>query len=1551
MVLPLSSIGLGTPTLTGSLSATLGSGGLSTLNGSLTAANLPALTFGGFSATVDSIVLSTDRTVTVNNLRISVPLPGQPLTFVGNIVLSGDGKGGVVGSPQLEIDNSTLAYAGFSMAVKKFVISSTGVIADGVSLTIPLGVGGKTFTLTGALSIQKVNGVTKVVGYIDLPNVEVSAYGYTLTVDDIRLGNEGLDVGKATLDLGPLFQRAGLNSLAVTGLKISPSFKVSGGIISINGSSTFSIDIGGASLTISSLSIGSTGLNVGSVTATLPPVFGSKSLTLSNLAISPEGEVSGSITMGLTFSLGDFAVAAKEIDFDSKKGVAVRQLTVTLPIIQGPISLGDITYDGSKLTIADLPLPTDFHIPNLTTGAPMAADQQKADCKAGGGTYLPLPPINAGGFSISGAGCLSFGKDSAGHSTYLIVGQGAVALSGVGTLAAAFELGSPYYPFPYVFHHAVINVQFVQGLPIDETGLEINGIIGGIGITEDSSGKQIYSLEVGADFQTDDGGYLLNGNLRLNFATDGNFGIGGQAQLLRFFNVAGGFCVRIVNDFDYVCQGSLPDQTFANQAAHGTGLYAEVNGGISVHIYETASFSFDVRAHIWTDSYGPELAASANVALHIPTSFVSPGLPPCGADATADAQIGRFNPGRVAGVKADLDVHICPVDITWGICSISCSHTHTDIHFGFNIFIDSQGNLHTSNSGYSLIEGRNGNAYALARNGSGVNTFARIGPELTSHLAGVPSLPNLSGAPLDSALNAVARGSLRGSLSSKPRSHLSSPTAKTTPAPATRTYTNDASVTIQPGQTSALFSLVWKQGDPKLTLVDPNGVVYDPTHVGAGYTKGETRAFVPYQIRSGLPDGDTAATAIYVPSPAAGVWHIVVANVTGNEGYVAQLHAVTPAPTMTVDAPTAGQTLAAAPAATLGGTVSGADPTAASTVSLYYTQGKTITAGGKTLPNYSGTLIASNVPVVNGRWSYTWNAGTLPAGVYEVYATLDNGLGAMVNAYAAGHVQVVQPAHPDGPTNVTATDANDQLTVMWSPLVQSRIVHGYRLRWRTSTMRAGAYYTLDAGESQSLIVNEAERGVTYSAEVATYDISGNLSPYVPATKAAAAPATAADFTFVAGRGTTVASGVTNIPLTIKAIAGAKAAHGPTDFVSLSLAGAPAGILSRLTVSTANLFDTRSTPQIRVYAGASLRPGTYTLTVIARQSGSGRTRTARAVLVVLPGQASTVALTAGTPHTRADGMVERTLTARVTDLAGGAVANGATTLAFTSVGATFAPARGTVKNGLVTTTVVYPAGTTPVVTGDAGTALGSLYLGPTPAGAFRMRYFAATTGQGAQKATKGRAAVGAANESLVLRNPLSSNASARLSLLIKRSGAKVQTQALYVPVPANGTTVENLVTLAPRETLVGVSLTSDLPLVVTHRIVRALAHGKSRTLQTSRGVAAPGKTARLTLAPGLGAVTVYNPGGKTATVRLTLSGKTKNGHTVSASARVLAAAGSLLQVQTYDLTATLRREARTPLHGSLTITVQATRPVVAETALARVSSSPVRAPAPAGTKSV
>jgi len=528
-----------------------------------------------------------ENVVVNGNLTASVE-GGKP-TITGQLVLGGRDNGALV----------HLKVAGFTLDVQDVTLDESGVAVDGVTLTLPRDLNPncavhpdtcEPITLAGAFAVTRADGKVTVTGYIELENrIKLSAYGFSVAVSQLRLGVDGFTVGDATLDLGDLFTDAGLNvrTVSVDGLTVSPKFEVSGGAVSINGSTHLALSLGGAAVSVDRLTIGSRGLGADAAALTLPDPF-NLSVTAHNIVLAVAGKAKGLQVGRTSLKLGGLQVQTDGLDID-KTGIQAKNLTVNLPALPSAISLGDVGYDRQThaVTLKGLPLPTSFSIPSLTNASPVDPTAQKQACADSGGAYLPLPTLSAGGFAIGGAGCISFPKtavldgngapvlDADGvpetKSGWLVVGQGLVNLQAF-SLAASFEFGSVDDAHPIPFRHAVINMQLQEGIPLEEAGipLEINGFVGGIGVSKgtDISGNNdvIVSLTAGIGV-ADPSGELLTATGQVSVATNGNFGASVYGTIFQFIHFYGGFCARVIQSVDYVCADSLAqDPAFARTA-------------------------------------------------------------------------------------------------------------------------------------------------------------------------------------------------------------------------------------------------------------------------------------------------------------------------------------------------------------------------------------------------------------------------------------------------------------------------------------------------------------------------------------------------------------------------------------------------------------------------------------------------------------------------------------------------------------------------------------------------------------------------------------------------------------------------------------------------------------------------------------------------------------------------------------------------------------------------------------------------------------------------
>jgi len=1422
-----------------------------------------------FHASADSVSLDSSGIIQITNAQVS--LPGLADTSLGGNLTASLSGGGLRVSGQLTAHNVNLKYAGFVAQAQAMTLDNSGVAVDGASLTVPA-LGGSDgasapFVLRGALHIDAVNGSYTVSGHLDLASASLLFFGFRIDATGLSLGNTGLTVGASTLHLPPL-DGLSQSTITILDLRVTPDFHVAGGRIQAGTNLDFGLF--GARISAQGINLSADGLSAASITVALPDALGGAgegSFTLTDLDIRGDGNVKATVppSAGLKFALADFSISAPGgATFSTTDGFKVPNLTLSLPILQGTFALTDLRYDGHALTI-------------------------------GGGKvtiHVDLPPINAGGFNISASADLTLSLDH-GHVGFDLVGIGDVTLASVGKLHALLEVGTVDDNHPSNLYRAKLDVQiFGSGIPIPPPSpssfpvLYINGISGEVDITG-TRGHAIYTFGIGVDLETVDGGFIFHGNGHGTFSSDGNFGFGATGTIFEFFTIAGGFCVRFVAVHDYVCQNSLTNHgAGVDTNSNSTGLYAEVSGGYSICLDNCASITADAYAHVWIDSDGPEIAASARIAASVDKSFIAWEIAPCGFSAGADVELGRFRDLTAGGTARGIKGRIA--------ATVDCGKLIPNFHFHKDIFIDDHAGVHIfSVDDYQLIDDSSGAAYLVTRLPDGGTMARRV-----RALAG----------PLH---------------------------ARQVTVP----------LRVMPGQTDTTVTLLWHGGAPSLTLTAPDGTTYTPRTPGAG-----NYALADADPR-GLPPGFTAGRGLYLPRPRAGLWHVTVGNLRGGEGYHLAVDRTTPDPVLRVTVPARAQTLAANPLAVLQGTLRGPNTGANPTVSLYYTTAPTTVIRGHTMPNYAGQSIAAGVPVRHGGWSYRWDTSALPAGVYYIYAMLDNGTGPAVNGYSAGTVRVVQPVRPDAPRDVMAIQQSGRLTVTWSSPRRAGIVAGYRLHWRTSAMPAGRSYTLDLGNLQSDSINETEPGARYAVSISDYDLSGHESAAVPARLTVLRPgqnvgAGAADFRLAAGRGAMAAGGFIQIPLTLTPLG--RPLHGPADTVTLSVQGLPDGVAARPNLSNVDLFDLPSglaRPALVVLTRATVRPGVYPIMVTVRQSGSGRARRARAILVVRRGEADFISLSAGPVRTRRDRLRGVAVTARVVDRSGAPVADG--TIVHFSLPEGFAqPGVARTRSGLAHATVVYLPGAHPVVTADATVVLGHLLLGRAPRGAGTRRLFAAA----ATRPTSAGAPL--AGEDLVLRNPLGAQAQVRVHLHLASptatgasAGTRTTEQVIALALNPNGAYTLHLDVVAGTVPLIGVEVRSDLPIIATrvlrYTVTTRRGHGRhARTVVrtvvvgSTAGVDAPRQVYRFRFAVGRAGqagragrrvLDLYNPAASPMVVRVTVSGAGLRRPT--ATRLTLAPYGSTR----LDVTP----QAPTPRGGRaagrlLTVTVRAAAPVVVET---------------------
>jgi len=514
-----------------------------------------------------------------------------------------------------------------------------------------------------------------------------------------------------------------------------------------------------------------------------------------------------------------------------------------------------------------------------------------------------------------------------------------------------------------------------------------------------------------------------------------------------------------------------------------------------------------------------------------------------------------------------------------------------------------------------------------------------------------------------------------------------------------------------------------------------------------------------------------------------------------------------------------------------------------------------------------------------------------------------------------------------------------QLHILWTPPARSPILAGYRLHWRTNDMPAGRYHLLDLGNIHSFDLGEDRPGVRYGAAISAYDLSNNESKLALAHQMS--DTRGAAFRVTAPGATTRSGGGVTIPLSL--LPSGRATGGASDYAAILVGALPNGVTVAPTVEVANLFA-RFAPgdpaapalhiQTAAYAAPTAPGQPVVIPVTLRQEGTGRQVTVTSPLTIRAGAPAQLNMWYGTPTRLPNGLLSVPVVAKVVDTSGSGASNGslvtftavdgvikrpnvtttATTPTCVTVPVALCGPQASIKGGFAATTLVYAPGTHPYVTGDVGTAVGNLYIGATPRGASRSRYFAITESKEARQRR--------AHDGLRISNVLGAQANVRVDYwtLQPGRGAIPQEHIAIVPVDPHGSVVLPLDSAstaleAPRGLSLGVHVISDLPVVSAQVVTTAARRGVGRLIATWLGVDEESIRNQWTfrLPAGHAVIDLYT--GKTRSVLVTVRGS--NGRASATQSLRLAPHGSAR----VDLTALFAARHLHP-RGTIVVTVRA-----------------------------
>ena len=272
---------------------------------------------------------------------------------------------------------------------------------------------------------------------------------------------------------------------------------------------------------------------------------------------------------------------------------------------------------------------------------------------------------------------------------------------------------------------------------------------------------------------------------------------------------------------------------------------------------------------------------------------------------------------------------------------------------------------------------------------------------------------------------------------------------------------------VPAGVDAAILRLVWTSGDTDLTVIDPDGVRYEPSLVVPSAT-----AF--YRKNPVIREAYYA-----IASPKGGAWHMDVSNPSGVGAYTAEVYVRKPSPTLQLSSPASDVVSTGQVTVSWSGT----NISESADVSLYYDDDNS---------GCDGTLIATGIKPAETS-SYPWNTAGVPNGTYYVYAKVATDTSIPEFSYSPGTVTVDNTAAPGAPENVIAVAGDRSICVSWDENAESDVL-AYKIYY-TDDLSSPAYKSrMDAGSSVSSTLDGLRNGVTYRICVTAVDTSLNESP-------------------------------------------------------------------------------------------------------------------------------------------------------------------------------------------------------------------------------------------------------------------------------------------------------------------------------------------------------------------------------------------------------------------------------------------------------------------------
>lgn len=269
-------------------------------------------------------------------------------------------------------------------------------------------------------------------------------------------------------------------------------------------------------------------------------------------------------------------------------------------------------------------------------------------------------------------------------------------------------------------------------------------------------------------------------------------------------------------------------------------------------------------------------------------------------------------------------------------------------------------------------------------------------------------------------------------------------------------------LSVPAGLDFAIIRAIWQTGTSDLTLTAPDGTTIDPAYAAANpdtvmYMKLDNEAWYALE------------------NPAAGAWQADLTNLESLGTVTVSVNSLNAPPSVAITSPATRVTSST----TVDISYTAADPDSQPTITLYY---DTDNSGG------AGAKIVEGLPMPSGTGTYSWDVSSVPAGIYYLYAVIDDGKNTPVTKYAAGTVEVVTLGAPTAPSNLTAQANGTSMDISWSSVAGAA---GYRIYYTDApeVEMYPSHIALPAGSISYSIAN-LKPSTTYRVTVTAYDADG-----------------------------------------------------------------------------------------------------------------------------------------------------------------------------------------------------------------------------------------------------------------------------------------------------------------------------------------------------------------------------------------------------------------------------------------------------------------------------